>query len=183
VQTGAVIVRIADLTHVWVNLDAYESDLAWLRLGQEVDFTAEALPGERFSGRVSFISPTLDMHTRTAAVRVEAANQKGLLKPGMLVRGLVLAEVGRDTEFLVPRTAVLFTGKRSIVYVEVPDSERPTYEGREIVLGPLAGDSYVVREGLAEGERVVVHGSFKIDSALQIQAKPSMMSPRGRSVR
>ncbi len=179
VQTGAVIVRIADLTHVWVNLDAYESDLAWLRLDQEVEFTAAALPGERFSGRISFISPTLDMHTRTATVRVEAANEKGLLKPGMLVRGFVLAEVGGHGELLVPRAAVLFTGKRSVVYVEVANSERPTYEGREIVLGPRAGDSYVVREGLAEGEKVVVHGSFKIDSALQIQAKPSMMSPGG----
>jgi Cu(I)/Ag(I) efflux system membrane fusion protein len=179
VRTGSVILRIADLTHLWVNLAAYESDLAWLRLNQEVEFTAQALPGERFSGRISFISPTLDERTRTVTVRVEAANENGSLKPGMLVRGLVLAEAGAEGALLVPRSAVLFTGKRSVVYVEVPNSERPTYEGREIVLGPRAGDSYILREGLVEGERVVVHGSFKIDSALQIQAKPSMMSRRG----
>jgi Cu(I)/Ag(I) efflux system membrane fusion protein len=80
---------------------------------------------------------------------------------------------------VVPRSAVLFTGARSVVYVEVPDSEQPTYEGREVTLGPRAGDFYIVREGLREGERVVVNGAFRIDSAMQIAAKPSMMSPAG----
>jgi Cu(I)/Ag(I) efflux system membrane fusion protein len=230
VSTGAVIYRIADLSHVWVKLDAYESDLAWLRFGQEVRFAAEALPGREFRGRISFVAPTLDPMTRTVKVRVNVDNPDGLLKPEMFVRATVLAKVdagggvvaedlagkwicpmhpeviksrrgacdvcGMDLvtadelgyvsptaegggPLVVPRTAVLLTGRRAIVYVEVPDADRPTYEGREVVLGPRAGDVYLVESGLAEGERVVVNGNFKIDSALQIQAKPSMMSPPG----
>lgn len=77
---------------------------------------------------------------------------------------------------VVPASAVLRTGRRAVVYVEVPDADRPTYEGREIVLGPRAGDHYIVVHGLLEGEQVVTNGNFNIDSALQIQAKPSMMS-------
>jgi Cu(I)/Ag(I) efflux system membrane fusion protein len=195
VGTGTVIYRIAALDRVWVQLDAYESDLAWLRVGQEVTFAAEALPGRELHGRVSFVAPTLDPRTRTVKVRVDADNRDGLLKPEMFVRATVLAQVGAGGELLepgaragtarqaapaplvVPRTAVLLTGKRAIVYVEVPGAANPTYEGREVVLGPRAGEVYVVESGLAEGERVVVNGSFKIDSALQIQARPSMMAP------
>jgi Cu(I)/Ag(I) efflux system membrane fusion protein len=80
---------------------------------------------------------------------------------------------------VIPVTAALVTGTRAIVYVELPERDKPTYEGREIVLGPRAGSYYIVRSGLKEGERVVTKGNFKIDSALQIQAKPSMMTPEG----
>ncbi len=76
---------------------------------------------------------------------------------------------------VIPATAPLITGKRSIVYVEVP-ADKPTYDLREVSLGPRAGDKYVVYDGLKEGERVVVKGNFKIDSAMQILGKPSMMS-------
>jgi Cu(I)/Ag(I) efflux system membrane fusion protein len=86
--------------------------------------------------------------------------------------------VGAPNEppLVIPATAPLITGKRAVVYVQVPDANKPTFEGREVVLGPRAGDYYLVTEGLAEGEIVVTNGNFKIDSALQIQAKPSMMS-------
>jgi len=76
-------------------------------------------------------------------------------------------------------TAPLITGRRAVVYVQDASAERPTFVGREIVLGPRAGDVYIVRQGLREGERVVTNGAFKIDSALQIRAQPSMMSPEG----
>ena len=78
---------------------------------------------------------------------------------------------------MIPAAAPLITGKRTIVYVEVPNQDRPTYELREVVLGPRAGDEYVVYQGLKEGERVVTKGNFKIDSAMQIVAKASMMNP------
>src|SRR5690606_29769007 len=83
---------------------------------------------------------------------------------------------GDEPPVIVPTSAVLRTGKRAVVYVEVPDTEKPTYEGREIVLGPRSSKGFVVLEGLAPGERVVTNGAFKIDSSLQIQAKPSMMA-------
>ena len=228
VQTGTPIYTIADMSHLWLTLDAYESDLPWIRYGQEVSFDTEAYPGREFTGRISFVSPILDPKTRTVKVRVNVPNEDGALKPEMFVRAIVSAAVmgeGRvmephlagkwmcpmhpevvadeagdcgvcgmdlvpteslgfvspeETEppLVVPVTAPLITGKRAVVYVADPD-EDGVYEGRELVLGPRAGDFYVVREGLKEGERVVVNGNFKIDSAIQILAGPSMMNPEG----
>ncbi len=84
-----------------------------------------------------------------------------------------------DAPVLIPATAPLITGARAVVYVELPDADSPVFEGREIELGPRAGDFYIVKSGIEEGERVVTNGAFKIDSELQIQAKPSMMSASG----
>jgi len=86
-------------------------------------------------------------------------------------------KIPKIAPLVIPASAVLQTGKRAVVYVEVPNRENPTYEGREILLGPRAGDEFIVQAGLEDGDRVVTHGAFKIDSALQIQAKPSMMEP------
>lgn len=101
-----------------------------------------------------------------------------------LVKAETLGYVSADAAeaqppLVIPATAPLITGKRAVVYVEVPATDRPTYEGREVILGPRAGAWYIVEEGLQEGERVVTNGAFKIDSSLQIQARPSMMSPDG----
>ncbi|MFT4646986.1 MAG: Cu(I)/Ag(I) efflux system membrane fusion protein [Glaciecola sp.] len=229
VDEGDPMYTIADLSRVWVLLDAYESDLAWLRFGQEATFTVLAYPGESFSGRVAYIDRILDAETHTVKVRLNVANPDLRLKPGMFVSGTaygklasggqvvdrdladkwscpmhpeVIAdgagacpECGMDLENLealgfvsnddqslplvIPATAPLFTGRRSVVYVKVPNQDAPTYEGRVIVLGPRAGDLYVVSAGLIEGEEVVVSGNFKIDSELQIRAKNSMMNPAG----
>jgi len=229
VSRGDLLYTVADLGQVWVNLDAYESDLPWIRYGQNVSFTVEAFPGETFIGRIGFINPMLDETTRTVKVRVIVPNPDGKLKPGMFTRGKVRARLGAGGELIapelrgkwispmhpwivkdapgncdvcgmklvepktlgyetadvayeplvIPASAPLITGKRAVVYVEVPDADQPTFEGREVVLGPRAGDYYIVLEGLDEGELVVVRGNFKIDSEIQIQAKPSMMSPEG----
>ena len=181
VETGMRLFTVADLSRVWVQLDAYESDLALLRVDQEVAFEAEAYPGETFTGKLAFIDPVVDPATRTVRVRVEAANADGRLKPDMFVRAAVRAaagERGAKAPLVIPATAPLVTGPRAVVYVAVPQKEG-VYEGREVVLGPRAGDFYVVREGLEVGELVVVNGAFKIDSSLQIQGKPSMMAPEG----
>ena len=422
VKTGTRIYTIADLSQVWVQLDAYESDLEWIAPGQDVTFTTGAYPGETFTGRVSFVHPVLHETTRTVKVRITMANRDGRLKPGMFVKAIVRATLpaggrvlsdhlagkwicphhpdvvenaaGKCSKcgwalrraeelynvvdpakavkpLIVPASAPLVTGTRAIVYVKIdpsllrpasvtdwprllqearatiaaPDANQtgflnvvcpimgtkldlanvpanltrpykggkvafccagcpekwdklpeaarqaklkaasaasgpvgvlwqgltrdlreallatgpgkqpeaglqdrfcrevnamfhrpglagsaawqavrlgaegqslrrlaaadltptkrtrlhrllleavlpkaiaraaagPTFEGREIVLGPRAGDYYLVRSGLAEGESVVVRGNFKIDSALQLQAKPSMMSPEPSS--
>jgi membrane fusion protein, copper/silver efflux system len=226
VETGGVLFRIADLSTVWVILDAYEIDTPWLRYGQPLTFTTDALPGRSFEGRISFIPPVLEQATRTFRLRVNVPNGDLALRPGMFVtarvrarvagEGLVIdpswegkwispmhpeivkdgpgqcdvcgmdlvpaADLGykmtKDVEapLVVPASAVLQTGRRAVVYVEVPDRDEPVYEGREIVLGPRAGDVFLVVSGLNEGERVVTNGAFKIDSSLQLLAKPSMMS-------
>ncbi len=230
VKTGTRIYTIADLSHLWVKLDAYESDLAWLRYGQQVEFDTEAYPGETFTGTVAFIAPVLDAKTRTVKVRVNVENPDGRLKPEMFVRAVAHSEVaagGRvvdaelagkwmcpmhpeiikeevgecdrcgmplvrteslgfvsveagavEAPLVIPASGPLITGRRALVYVEIPDSPG-TYQGREIRLGPRVGKEYIVLDGLAEGERIVVSGNFKIDSAMQIMAEPSMMSPEG----
>ena len=233
VQTGTKVYTIADLSQLWVQLDAYESDMMWIRYGQEVEFTTEAYPGEVFKGQISFISPTVNPRTRTIKVRLNVSNPEEKLKPGMFVRaivrskiasggkvmdadmagkwicpmhpsvvkettgkcdicqmnlvtteslGFLKAELPDQAPLVIPATAALITGKRAVVYVRKPNAEKPTFEGREVVLGPRAGDYYLVKTGLTEGEVVVTKGNFKIDSALQIQAKPSMMSPQGQKV-
>lgn len=229
VKTGEPLFKIVDLSVLWAYLDAYESDLPWLRYGQEVTFTVESFPGEEFHGQIAFIEPLVDRKTRTIPVRVNVPNDGTRLKPGMFVRGVVqsrLAENGRvyAPEFsgkwispmhpeivkdgpgscdvcgmdlvpaedlgyvenktglaplVIPSSAVLRTGKRAVVYVEKSNTDRSAFEGREIVLGPRAGDYFIVNAGLDAGERVVTNGAFKIDSSLQIQAKPSMMNPEG----
>jgi len=231
VRTGSKIYTIADLSRVWIKLDAYESDLPWLRYGQKVRFTAEALPGQTFTGTISFIDPVLTQSTRTVKLRLDADNARGRLKPGMFVRavaeatvaadgkvmapdlagkwicpmhpdvvkdapgdcdicgmplvraeslGYVTAAAGEaDKPLVIPASAPLLTGTRAVVYVELPGRDRATFQGRQVVLGPRAGDWYVVRQGLSAGELVVTRGAFKIDSELQIQAQPSMMGPEG----
>jgi Cu(I)/Ag(I) efflux system membrane fusion protein len=180
VSEGTTLYTVADLSVVWIDLEAYESDLARLDVGQEVRFTAEAWPGRTMSGRVVFIDPVLSPTKRTAGLRVEADNRDGRLKPGMFVNATVAAGSGRDgASLVIPATAPLITGERAVVYVRLPGGDRPAFEGREVALGPRMGNYYVVAGGLAEGESVVVKGNFKIDSALQIQAKPSMMNPAG----
>ncbi len=180
VTTGNRIYTIADLSHVWVKLDAYESNLPLLRVGQQVRFSAQALPGEVFQGEVAFIDPVLDPETRTAKVRVNLGNPGGRLKPEMFVKGVVRAEVGLgaggEVPLVIAASAPRITGERAVVYL---GEETGLYAGKELVLGPRAGDFYVVEEGLEEGQRVVTRGNFKIDSAVQILAGPSMMNPEG----
>lgn len=177
-KAGEVFFRIVDLSNMWAELDAYESDLAWLQVGQSAALSLKAFPGEAFEGEVAFIEPEINAATRTVPVRINVPNSEARLKPGMFVEATVSGSSDSSgASILVPSTAVLRTGQRAVVYVEKPDADRPTYEGREIELGVRAGDSYVVTSGLEVGERVVTNGAFKIDSALQIKAKPSMMNP------
>ncbi|MCL7488227.1 MAG: efflux RND transporter periplasmic adaptor subunit, partial [Desulfobulbaceae bacterium] len=179
VKTGTQIYTIADLSRLWIILEAYESDLHAISVGQPVEFSAEAFPGRHFSGRVAYIDPLVDNRTRTVRVRLNVDNSDLLLKPGMFVRAVAKSSPAGDSEtlpLLIPASAPLLTGKRAIVYIQLPDREG-VYEGREIILGPRRGEYYQVTSGLTEGELVVNRGNFKIDSAIQIQARPSMMNP------
>jgi len=177
VKTGSPIYTIADLNRVWVILEAYESDLHALETGQEVRFSVESYPGTLFTGTIAYIDPLVDKRSRTVRVRLDVDNRQARLKPGMFVRATALPETDPGPPpLLIPASAPLITGKRALVYVQVP-RQTGVYVGREVILGPRRGEFYQVKAGLKEGELVVVQGNFKIDSAIQIQAAPSMMSP------
>jgi hypothetical protein len=191
VNTGSSLFTIADPKYVWARLDAYESDYPWIRRGQPVAFTTEAYPGETFEAKIVYIDPVFNSQTRTFSIgAITTEDQGGRLKTGMLVRAVVHARLDAgghivngtasadQLPLVVPASAPMITGRRALVYVSVP-GETPVFEGREVVLGPRARDHYIVREGLMEGEQVVVNGNFKIDSAMQISAKPSLMAPQG----
>lgn len=180
VNAGGRVVRIAGLGQVWVELEAYESDVAALSTGQRVFFDAEALAGETFEGRIAFIDPALAADRRTVRVRVNAANPGGRLRPGMFVRARVAGTTPATSPIVIPASAPLITGRRAVVYVRVPYTDRPTFEPRDVLLGERSRDHVEVLEGLEEGELVVVNGSFRIDSELQIRGRPSMMSPDER---
>jgi Cu(I)/Ag(I) efflux system membrane fusion protein len=181
VQEGDHLFTIADLSVLWLLLDVYEADLAWLKLGQQVEFRTAAFPSETFTGTVSFIDPVLDERTRSLPVRVVVANEDLRLKPGLYARATVHAELGGesgDLPLVVPETAPLLTGKRAVVYVADPD-DPGRFQGREVALGAAADGYFVIGSGLQEGELVVTNGAFKIDSALQIRAGISLMNPAG----
>lgn len=177
VSRGSVIFEIADLTKVWILLDAYESDLPYLRTGQEIKFTLTSVPGREFISQISFIDPFINPLTRTVSVRAESNNPGLALKPEMFVNAKVKAELKNETmSILIPKTSLLWTGKRSVVYVKVPEMDKPSFEMREIILGASAGNYYVVTDGLKEGEEIVINGVFALDAAAQLSGNYSMMS-------
>jgi Cu(I)/Ag(I) efflux system membrane fusion protein len=177
VQQGTVLYEVADLSRVWLEFEAYEQDLSWIRLGQTVRYQAISRPGEEFGGVVNWIDPVLNPERRTVKIRVEIANQGGTWRPDMLVTGQIRSDALSSNEVIViPATAVLWTGPRSIVYVSVPDAEVPTFESREVLLGERTGDFWIIRSGLSEGEAVVTNGAFKIDAEFQLRDKFSMMN-------
>jgi len=148
-----------------------------------------SFPGEIFKAKIDFIDPVLNPKTRTVKVRAVVNNDDGRLKPEMFISGILKSRLGpsgsladtdsKELPLLIPISAPLLTGTRAVVYVELPGDDGSVFEGREVALGPRAGDFYIVRSGLKEGEMVVTNGAFKIDAELQIQAKPSMMLPEG----
>jgi Cu(I)/Ag(I) efflux system membrane fusion protein len=173
---------------LWARLFVYEQDLPWLRLGQRVVLRTDAYPGASFESSLVFTGALVNPLNRTVNVGVAIDAHRRFLVPGMILRAVIFAGLnvkgepissvdrGLQPPLVIPSSAPLITGRRAVVYVAVP-GENGMYEGREVTLGPRSRDFYIVLAGLSEGEKVVVNGAFNIDSALQIQAKPSMMNP------
>lgn len=180
VKEGKTLFKVVDLSKVWVMFDAYESDLPWIKLGDKVNFSLKSRPGEFYMAKVTYIDPFINGKTRVAKVRVEVSNKAKVLKPEMFAQGVLESKIAENSSvIMVPKSAVLWTGKRSVVYVKVQDRESPSFLYREVVLGPEAGSFYVINEGLNEGEEIVTNGVFKIDAAAQLIGLQSMMNPEG----
>ena len=177
ISRGTVLFDIVDLSRVWVMLDAYESDLGFIKRGDQLTFSVNAYPGREFTGTIDFIDPVINPDTRTLTVRAEVPNPGGVLKPEMFVTANVKSRtpVG-ESAILIPKTALLWTGKRSIVYVQRGDRTAPAFEMVEVELGPRVGDQYQILSGLEAGDQVVSNGVFAIDAAAQLTGNYSMMN-------
>ncbi|MCE2611725.1 efflux RND transporter periplasmic adaptor subunit [Flavobacteriaceae bacterium D16] len=180
IKQGQPIARVSNLNSVWAEFDAYENQLSQIKEGQKIVITTNAYRDQKYEGQISFISPVLDNASRTVTVRAILNNKTGLFKPGMFVIGEVRKSVSSnvDKNLYVPASAVMWTGKRSLVYVKLKAAQ-PVFEMRSVTLGDRIGESYAVSSGLMAGEEVVTNGAFTIDAAAQLQGKTSMMNPEG----
>ncbi|WP_319590396.1 efflux RND transporter periplasmic adaptor subunit [uncultured Draconibacterium sp.] len=179
VRRGEAIYEVANFSRVWVLFDVYESDLPWINKGDKVSFTIESLPGQSFEGTIDYLDPVINPKTRVAKARVVKSNPGLKLKPEMFVSGKVEAKLPKTDALVVPKTAVMWTGERSVVYVKSENDQGVYFNMREVDLGPALGESYVVENGVEAGEEIAVNGTFSIDAAAQLAGKPSMMSPEG----
>jgi membrane fusion protein, copper/silver efflux system len=167
IAAGEPLYRLVDFSHVWVIAEIYEQDLAMVQVGQAVDVTLDAYPGQTFKGKVGFIDPTLATATRTAKVRVELDNPDGKLKANMFAAVQLSADMSSAGVLSVPENAILDTGKRQTVLIERGEGR---YEPREVKVGRRA-DGYVeVLQGVAKDEKVVVSANFLIDAESNLQS-------------
>jgi Cu(I)/Ag(I) efflux system membrane fusion protein len=171
-----VLLRIVDLSVLWLDAQVAERDLGAVTLGQDARATFPAAPALELEGKVIFVAPVLDERSRTAAVRVEVRNDDGRLRPGMFARLALQATIARDT-VLVPQEAVLDSGVRQLAWIAVGKGR---FEPREVQLG-AAGDGGLVeiRAGLAPGDRVVASGQFLIDAESRLREATRKLQDEG----
>ncbi|TVR44009.1 MAG: efflux RND transporter periplasmic adaptor subunit [Bacteroidia bacterium] len=175
-SAGTVLFEISDLSKVWVVFEAYEEDLSWINVGDTVTFSAGDRSEQKMTARVEFVDPYVDERTRIARVRTSLDNRDGRFRPGMFLNGVIHSKFDQFGKVItVPKTAVLWGGKTSVVYVKKPGVEETIFQFREVVLGEHLGDSYIILDGLKEGEEIAVHGAFSIDAAAQLSGKASLM--------
>ena len=179
IKQGQPLLKISNLSTVWANFDVYENQIGLFKIGEEITITSNAYPNKEFKGKVSFIDPVLNTKTRTVTLRFVLKNKNNEFKPGMFVEGKVNNATSNTNDILmIPASAVLWTGERSIVYVKTNPNE-PIFEMKEIVLGNQIGTNYQVLKGLNNGDVIVSNGTFTIDAAAQLQGKKSMMNKTG----
>lgn len=176
IKEGESLYTVGSTARLWLNFNVFESDLAGVKKGNTIKFSSPSLAGQSFTSKITYIEPLLNAQTRTATVRAEINNINNTLKPGMLLTGYISSNRAENEDIIIPSSAVLWTGEKSVVYVQVEDSDIPTYEFREVTLSNQTSESAIISEGLDLGERIVVQGAFAIDAAAQLSNKASMMN-------
>jgi len=174
ITAGEPMFEIAALDRVWVMADVYESELAFVRLGALATVTLSYQPGRTFTGKVAFITPTVDPMTRTAKVRIEVDNRDASLKPEMFAEVVIQEPAPAVT--VVPESAVLATGTRSVLFVVKNDG---TFEPREVETGVKSEHFIEIRRGVEPGEKVATQANFLIDSESRLKAALAQMSGPG----
>lgn len=183
VKQGQPLLKIANLNSVWASFDVYENQISAFKEGQEVAITTNAYSNKIVKGTVDFIDPVLNNKTRTVKLRVVLSNKEAIFKPGMFVKAQIAVKTNPKSEQIltIPTSAVLWTGKRSVVYLKTQPNA-PVFEMREVMLGTKIGDEYEVLDGLFSGNEIVTNGTFTVDAAAQLQGKRSMMNQEGNSM-
>jgi len=161
IEANKELMRVTDLSVVWVIGQVYEKDLATVRVGSGANITSDAYPGQVFRGRVTYVDPKIDQATRTAQVRIEMANPRQMFKIGMYVN-VAFGALGNaeKTISVVPKAAVQMMGNQQIVFVATDKSNE--FILRPVRIGTETNGFYPVLEGLSTGERVVTDGSFML---------------------
>ncbi len=181
IKQGQPLYKIANLSTVWVVLDAYENQISKLKIGQKIVIASKAYPNQKHEAKILLINPIVNTKTRTVKVRATLDNDQSLFKPGMFVLGYVQSNTQKHAQSLtIPASAVLWTGKRSLVYIKT-NPDQPVFEMREVTVESKDGKTYMVHDGLQKGEEIVINGTFTVDAAAQLQGKKSMMN-RKRSM-
>ena len=166
IMPGMAVYRIADLSRVWIEADVFEKDLGLVEVGQTAEVTLEAYPGRSLDARVTYIFPTVSLDSRTARVRLELPNPALDLKPGMYAQIHLQVPAARPT-LTVPRSAVLATGERALVFVRVADG---SLMPREVTTGRTVGTLMEVLGGLDAGDEVVSSAAFLVDAESNLGA-------------
>ena len=176
IKEGSMLFETIGLERLWVIFDGYEENMASIRVGNVIKFTTPAVPGKTFSAKVTYIDPILNAATRAVAIRTEVGNRGGFLKPEMFVKGMLQTANSSKSKITVPKTSVLWTGPRSVIYLKDQETEIPSFRYQEITLGESLGEFYEVKNGLNIGDEVVTNGAFVIDAAAQLNNQKSMMN-------
>ena len=163
---GETILRLADLSTVWVIANVPASSAGDVAIGQQASFESGTLPGRSFQGEVAFVQPILDAASRSVGVRVALPNPDGALRPG-LFGDVILTAASAEPVLTIPRSAVIDSGTRQVALVQIAEGR---FEPRSVVLGRRSGDNVEVLDGLTEGERVVVSANFLIDAESNLQS-------------
>ncbi|MGQ0813069.1 MAG: efflux RND transporter periplasmic adaptor subunit [Gemmatimonadota bacterium] len=156
---GQLLYRIADLSTVWVEIELREADAGLVRVGNTADVELQALPGRVFTGRIDYIYPTLEAQARTLKARVRVSNPGNTLKPGMYATARIT--IPMQATLSIPTTALIRTGERSIVFV---DLGRGRIAPQEVIVGRVTDEYAEILSGVEPGQRVVTSAQFLIDS-------------------
>jgi multidrug efflux pump subunit AcrA (membrane-fusion protein) len=163
-KEGQNFFELSDLSEIWVEMDVYEQDAAIVNLGQKVTLEFTSLPGEVVESVTDFVDPVINAKSRTLKIRTTIKNDTGKLKPGMIAEATL--DVAFDGQPLViPRTAVIDTGKRKVVWVKVSNKQ---FQAKTIRTGHESEGYVEIKHGLMEGEEVVIEGNFLLDAQAQL---------------
>lgn len=177
IEAGESWFTLSKLTSVWGVFDVYEKDAGFVKKGMDITYSLRSIPGVSYDAKIDFVAPVLNPETRTLNARIKIDNSSLDFKPEMLIEGIVKSHVaGATGKIVVPKSAVMWTGTRSLVYVKHTTDSHVGFEMRPVTLGPQVNGGYIIESGLQAGEAYVVEGTFSVDAAAQLANKPSMMN-------